>query len=1031
MSVRRSAALLAGAGYALSACSVAPPARTDTLSLGRNVAGEACVASRSWNDPATPDPFDRAYALTCSNATASRPLGNLRVVERSAAAIARVDAQFDCGDRREVPFAGRVATAGRCVDRVTGLSSIRIDLDSGTKRYVGSATPALLPQIEAAIALASGLRRPDPDVTRTPAAEIDLAALGVPPAEGPAMPAVASAPTNTAGALVRGIAFNHRGLHVEASRVLNDALGRLEAGVPPSLRAELLLEAGLADSNIRFAEAAQGHFAAADAILTGDARLRSVFLVRKRNTYRALDALNRAAFADAIAILDTRSLAPSADAQPLQNPETLLAINQPAAGDSSRALALADAGQLSRLVLDVQAEHVRSVALLASGNAPGATAAIERAAALYRPLANDRLDQAQLFWLGARIARQKGRLQARGGDYDDALDSFDTALDLLRRGSIANAGTGAEPAIAEAELERAAIYARTGASRNDARRTFGDAVDSLIASGATSAGGSIGMEDYLDLLVREAGNNARPDTYDRFFRAVQASGEPDIARQITELRNVVTADPVVGAAVRERADLEREITRLRFAMSSDAEGAGSTAGLERARDAAEDRLLAVDAQLAADPRYRTLDESPATLAELRGILRPGEVFVKLTTLNRRVYGMVVTGNATFIYHVADSDAARQAVNALAEQLRASIDGNLGAGQLVPFDEARAYTLYRLVAGPAAEVLANAKAIVVDPSGPLQQLPIGVLVTRYAADQVRSDPFDFSGTAFLASNASISTALSPRSFLVSRALPASRAGRTFIGFGQHQPPPAASDSARAIRVGFGCSVGETQLNAIARSLKPINSRELGIAVGALGVADAQFVTGSSFSDTAVEARGDLDQFEVVHFATHGLEEGMWGCSKSPPALVTSFGAPQSDGLLDFAEIARLRFDANLVVLSACDTATGVRAEALLRGSGREQAGATLEGLVRAFLTANARSVLATYWQVSAEQESEEFMRVFYAGARTGTIGQALQGAQRALIARPEYSHPFYWAPYFLVGDSAKPMLSQDRSRIAQR
>ena len=125
--------------------------------------------------------------------------------------------------------------------------------------------------------------------------------------------------------------------------------------------------------------------------------------------------------------------------------------------------------------------------------------------------------------------------------------------------------------------------------------------------------------------------------------------------------------------------------------------------------------------------------------------------------------------------------------------------------------------------------------------------------------------------------------------------------------------------------------------------------------------------------------------MLHFATHGLEEGQWGCAKSPPALVTSFGDENSDGLLSFSEIANLRLNANLVVLSACDTASGVRDEALARASGQEEAGSTLEGLVRAFLTANARAVLATYWQVSAEQESEDFIRTFYATARGATIG----------------------------------------------
>ncbi len=150
-------------------------------------------------------------------------------------------------------------------------------------------------------------------------------------------------------------------------------------------------------------------------------------------------------------------------------------------------------------------------------------------------------------------------MQAQRGDYSDAYDSFTSAVDMLRRGAIANAGTGNEPAIAEAQLTGPPVYARTGAPRPAVRNAFGEAVDALIDSRGTSLGSSLGMEDYLDILVAEAAK-PQPDTYDRFFRAVQANGEPAVARQLTQLRSVVTADGKVATALRERADLEREIT---------------------------------------------------------------------------------------------------------------------------------------------------------------------------------------------------------------------------------------------------------------------------------------------------------------------------------------------------------------------------------------------------------------------------------------------------------------------------------------
>lgn len=1021
----------------LSGCAtVPPPARLEQFSVGANAAGELCTMQRSWSDPAVSDAFDRAYLLTCSSVAANRPLGTLRAVRNRADALATLEKQFDCGAAMPVELAGEAASARRCLDRVAGLESVRLDAARRGDLYVAAASPALLPQLEEALLVASGVRAPRVDATRAAVATIDLSALPARPAalvgatvDSGGAAVASSGPLDVATALRQGIDLNHKGQHVQASRVLNDALSRLSAATQPGLHAELLLEAGLADSNILFADAARAHFVAADELLATPAA-RTAFLLRKRDAYLALDAINRRDFAGADAMLSRASAAsPAATNRPLSDPATLSQLNQPRAGGRAGALAVPDAAQLSQIVLSAQSQYARSVALMAQGDIPASSAAIERAAGIYRPLANDRLDQTQLLWLDARIARQRGRLQARVGKYDDAVNSYDRAIEMLRRSALANAGTGNEPAIAEAEMERAAVFARTGASRARVRDTFGDAVDALIVAGSTTAGSSVGMEDYLDLLVREAATRPLPDTYDRFFRAVQASGEPAVARQITELRQVVSADPVVGPAVRERADLERELTRLRYAIADKRGGEkdaalptvpGSIASLEQARSRAEARLIAVDQKLAADPRYRSLDESPATLAELRAALRPGEAFLKVTALGRRTYGLVVTADRTFVYHVADSEAARKAVDELARQVRGTIDGALAQGSLVPFDEARGYALFRLIAGPAAGVLAQAHALVVDPAGPLERLPMGVLVKAYNKDAVRADAFDFSQTAFVARDATISTALSPRSFLVSRALPPSRAARPFLGLGQHQLP-SERFGARAVQVGFGCTADYGRLVSISRSLKPISAAELTVAAGALGV-PATTLTGAAFTDTGIEARGDLSQFEVLHFATHGLEEGVWGCSKSPPALVTSFGDAKSDGLLDFAEIADLQLDANLVVLSACDTAAGVRDEALARASGQEESGSTLEGLVRAFLTANARAVLATYWQVSAESDSQEFFRTFYTRARGASMGEAMRAAQTDLMNQPRFSHPFYWAPYFIVGDSAKSALT---------
>jgi CHAT domain-containing protein len=336
----------------------------------------------------------------------------------------------------------------------------------------------------------------------------------------------------------------------------------------------------------------------------------------------------------------------------------------------------------------------------------------------------------------------------------------------------------------------------------------------------------------------------------------------------------------------------------------------------------------------------------------------------------------------------------------------------------------------------------AHALIVDGSGPLEQLPMGVLVTnkdsvtRYF-QSVKATPGErYSKVDFLARKLSISNALSPRSLIVARQSAPSAAPNPFIGFAEHAPVPAnVVLGDQFVSIGNGCSIDIEAVAAGLKAYNPIPARELDEATDALGIKGAPKLTKLDFTDTAIKARTDLDQFQVLHFATHGVNEGDYGCDgRSPPGLVTSLGAKGSVALLSFSDIARLKLDANLVVLSACETASKIsETSARAAGQGQESGGgnASLEGLVRAVLAANARAVLATYWPISNEGQSEQLISAFYSAARQGTIGEALKVAQTELIANPASSHPFFWGAFFLVGDAQKPLLTGiARAQMAQ-
>lgn len=148
---------------------------------------------------------------------------------------------------------------------------------------------------------------------------------------------------------------------------------------------------------------------------------------------------------------------------------------------------------------------------------------------------------------------------------------------------------------------------------------------------------------------------------------------------------------------------------------------------------------------------------------------------------------------------------------------------------------------------------------------------------------------------------------------------------------------------------------------------------------------------------------LSDCRYLHFATHGIID-----EKNPDlsSIVLSQHSDQTeDGYLRAEEIFRLKTGASLVVLSACQTGLG----RMIRGEG-------MVGLTRAFMYAGAPSVLVSLWSVSDASTADlmvEFYRSLVDNNLTKT--EAHRQAQISMISDENYAHPFYWAPFILIGN----------------
>ncbi|MHC9539719.1 MAG: tetratricopeptide repeat protein [Vulcanimicrobiota bacterium] len=149
-------------------------------------------------------------------------------------------------------------------------------------------------------------------------------------------------------------------------------------------------------------------------------------------------------------------------------------------------------------------------------------------------------------------------------------------------------------------------------------------------------------------------------------------------------------------------------------------------------------------------------------------------------------------------------------------------------------------------------------------------------------------------------------------------------------------------------------------------------------------------------TSEKVRDTIKGKSIVHFATHGVLD---------PLHPLFSGLVLSDKILTTTDIFSLDMDANLVVLSACNTA-----------GGKLYSGDDIIGLSRAFMYIGSPVIVASLWRVS-DVSTAELMKNFYQELKTGkSEGQAMREAQ--LKTMENYSHPYYWAPFVVIGESRK-------------
>ena len=974
-----------------------------------------CTAQSRATDTRLTGIFDRAYMLTCRDASSA--VGSLIAVRRHVDPMTEPSAleagSLTCGAPAMVTVeAAGNATSLTCRDEAAKLDYKRYALTRGKTTYLVEGLAGYDPALRFALGSVVS-NQPQTGAVRVATTEISDAAAFARTQAGSLDPEAAR---------IEAYTLNNGGQFAQSDQFFETIALRDQKD--SSAFAEALANQGLQQSNLSNFSAALRMLAQAES----KAPRTDPVLQRLIRNYRAINQINQRQAEAALAELAKPVPATqAAEDQELRNGLITLPLADEINRESN-SYKQVNVGNGLRpaeraAVLDAQALQLSGIALRMTGKLAEASIDLSKAQEKLKSVRDGKL--ASAGWLSADIEVERALVAEASGNSGSAIAAYDSAIAVLAH------NYPDSPMLLAARARKASFLARSGNTAG-ASALFAEVVDqsALIPDSGIALRNL--LTPYFELLAKD-GSAASAAL---MFRGAQALARPGVAqtqavlaRQLSEGNDEASAlFRLAVKRTREIARTEAEVIDLSAKKTPTPVDLATLAATKASLEQMRADQTGLQSQLAAYPRYKVLAPQQTDLSDLQSALRAGEGYYKMMAVGDRLFAVFATHDSARAMRIGPNrNVMADKVSQIRNTIVRFVDGQATTD---PFDADSARSLYLDLFAPIDGEVQGLKHLVFEPDGPMLQLPPYLLITRqggldaYNARQklANADPFDMRGIDWLGRGREISISVSPRSFLDVRAIAPSRARNAYLGLGDNAPVTVKPVAA----VADDCDwpVQEWQ--------NPISPAELTLASAVFGPSNSKLLTGAAFTDTALLQDNQLDQYRILHFATHGLVTAPRPDCPPRPALVTSFGGPGSDGLLSFREIFDLKLDADVVILSACDTAgaatTGASREAGVMTGGNF----ALDGLVRAFIGAGARSVIASHWPVPDQYDATKRLISGLIEARPGEpLAQALGDAQRGLMDDAQTSHPFYWAAFIILGDGAKPLISAAPARVASK
>jgi CHAT domain-containing protein len=478
----------------------------------------------------------------------------------------------------------------------------------------------------------------------------------------------------------------------------------------------------------------------------------------------------------------------------------------------------------------------------------------------------------------------------------------------------------------------------------------------------------VGPYHTLVKLLTKQGKN-----FEALLYAERAKGRvllEAVRNNRTDLKDIYTDD--------EKAEGERLINKLYATREEIRSQSGDEAknGLHNQLEAVQRELVLFQERLAAAHPELPLRAGPAkalTHASLNTLVPANDfAYLEYVVTGDEVGMFILKRNGT----TKDHDLKYMKLPVNTDELRRKVNEFHSAlAERHPDYNSLGRELYRLLIEPAVNELQDITTVCIIPDAFLWTLPFQALTTRHSNYLIQEY------SLFYAPSLSVLKEMALR---------------------------RQQQSSKESLIAFGNPVIERS-KELKQDLHPLPEAEAEVAAVAAAVRTSmkRVLVGREADEKSFKVLAT--QYATIHLATHGLLDNRDPLN-SYLLLTKTDEETENDGLLQAREIINMHLDADLAVLSACET-----------GNGRISPGEGVIGMSWAFFVAGARSVVVSQWRVNSASTSQLMKNFYQAMARqenqeSRNKSQALREASLRLLKDRRYRHPFYWAGFVLVSSN---------------